>query len=225
MHKDNHDGWDDVWRIYSAALAGRRAVVVGPAVTVLGTGAGASIESFDIVIRINHQWPVPVELWLDVGRRADVVYHCCNNDHPIQRLFPDDIRRPRFIWHDENAQSAALRALCAARGIPCAGYEGLRTALIAALDTHPSTGLTAICHALGTDLRELHVTGFSFHQSRYYPGYPGEGANPGYWGGDSPPVQILNQDFGKQRRYFKQLCARDPRITVDDALQAHMHNW
>jgi len=53
-----------------AAIAGKRVVVVGNARSLLGSGQGATIDGFDIVIRLNKGWVVDPAAQ---GQRTDMV--------------------------------------------------------------------------------------------------------------------------------------------------------
>jgi hypothetical protein len=58
-------------------LKGKRVCVTGPSKSVLLNPAGY-IESFDIVVRLNHVWPVKKSYQGAMGSRCDVLYHVCN---------------------------------------------------------------------------------------------------------------------------------------------------
>ena len=38
------------------------------------------IDSYDVVVRLNKAFPVPVELTSDIGRKTDILYNCLNNN-------------------------------------------------------------------------------------------------------------------------------------------------
>src|SRR5690606_15567982 len=52
---------------------------------------GRFIDAFDVVVRLNHAWPLPEALKDDIGSRIDVLYHNLNPDH--QRFRRSDVIR------------------------------------------------------------------------------------------------------------------------------------
>jgi hypothetical protein len=52
--------------------------LVGPADNLIGQEAGHSIDSCDIVCRINSSYIIPKNLKIDYGSRTDVVFNGCN---------------------------------------------------------------------------------------------------------------------------------------------------
>ncbi len=87
----------------ASLVAGKRVALVGPSVSIAGGGAGAAIESFDLVVRTNFQWPVPAGLVADLGSRMDILYHCCNGDFPVADLFVPELARTRFVCWQANS--------------------------------------------------------------------------------------------------------------------------
>lgn len=64
---------------YEQLLNGKRVVVVGPSRTMVGTGQGGAIDSYDVVVRFNdaiEHMPFTSHSAGDLGTRADIVY--CN---------------------------------------------------------------------------------------------------------------------------------------------------
>src|ERR1700752_2702940 len=157
--------------LYATLLRGRRVAIVGPAATIRGSAQQKLIDAYDVVVRINNQWPPDPALVPDIGNRADVIYHCCNGKSPIARLDVPSFAACRFTWYEANAESADLVELCRRHDIPSACYDEFQKTLIEKLGTVPNTGLLAIAHMLTTELKELYVTGFSFYATRYYRGY------------------------------------------------------
>jgi hypothetical protein len=90
---------------YARLLEGKDVVVVGPAETMLGTGQGRVIDSFDVVVRFNtaiEYMPFTEELVRDVGARTDVLY--CNSEVLIDRIIGQQgLARASFLRACEGA--------------------------------------------------------------------------------------------------------------------------
>jgi hypothetical protein len=211
--------------LYASLLRGRRVVIVGPATTICGSGQKERIDSYDLVVRINNQWPPQPERIPDIGSRGDILYHCCNGKSPVALLETPGFERFRFAWYESNCESTGLAALCARNNIPSACYDELQDELIDKLGTVPNTGLLAIVHLLSSELSELYVTGFSFHATRYYHGYIAKGARPKYWRWWRRRDRIGLHHFEPQRAFFRTLAERDSRLCVDAPLQRLLQHW
>ena len=105
-------------RQYSALLKRKRVVLVGPSRSVVGSSQGRKLEAFDLVVRLNFQWPIPPALVVDVGERMDILYHCCNGDVPISRLFQRGFERTRFVCWQFGIDSHELQRYCATVAVP-----------------------------------------------------------------------------------------------------------
>jgi len=211
-------------RLYTDLLRGRRVCIVGAADTTKGMGRGAAIDSYDLVVRINSQWPVKPALAPDIGSRADILYHCCNTHSPIARLRVPEFPNLKFAWYETNVETDLLIDLCRQHNVPCGPFDRLRQALTSDLGSVPNTGTIAIAQMLATDLKELHVTGFSFYSTQYYDGYVAKGAKFKYWW-RKRPESIGMHVFEPQRRYFRALVKTDKRLTLDPPLEALMKSW
>ena len=84
---------------FKSFLSGKRVALVGPASTLLGEGRGAFIDGHDVVVRLNHAWPLPEDLKKDVGSRIDVIYHNLNpNCQRIRRRDIKSMHRDGVQW-------------------------------------------------------------------------------------------------------------------------------
>ncbi len=223
---------DDFEDIYAGVVRGKRVAVVGPALSVEGSGQGPLIESNDLVVRINRGYVIPDALVADIGRRTDILYHSC--------WFGEKFLPQRKEWID--ALPAEVSWICTAyprqnlnhpHATDIAAFENdlggripLRTMplrrhldLVAAIDTHPNSGLAAINDLLSFDVAAVYVTGFTFYSGKqpYRQGYTGEAdialVNPER---DRTFKAIHDQD--RQRRFVAGLLGADSRLTVDATL-------
>jgi len=93
-------------RGYERLLFGKTVAIVGPARTIVGTGRGSLIDSFDLVVRFNdmiEQLPIGPRLAADIGARADIFY--CNQVILRQRLLEQEgMSHRRFARMCDSAQ-------------------------------------------------------------------------------------------------------------------------
>lgn len=52
----------------------KNVAIVGPATSLIGSGCGSEIDTFDLIVRHNNSYPVPAELQYDYGTRCDVLF-------------------------------------------------------------------------------------------------------------------------------------------------------
>ena len=78
---------------FKSFVAGKSIALVGPASTLAGQRMGELIDSHDVVVRLNHSWPLPQEFRDDIGARVDIIYH--NMNFRKQRMTKKEIVRMR----------------------------------------------------------------------------------------------------------------------------------
>jgi hypothetical protein len=59
---------------YNDFVSGKKVAIVAHATSIVGTGMGSTIDSYDLVIRLNDSLPIPEELKPDIGTRCDILY-------------------------------------------------------------------------------------------------------------------------------------------------------
>jgi hypothetical protein len=205
---------------FADLLRGKRVVLVGPAQSIVGSTQGAAIEAFDLVVRLNAQWPVPAERVSDCGSRMDVLYHCCNGDAPVSALFTPAFASTRFVCWLENRESVLLETRCRVEGVPSLNVSDVAEILAARIGTVPHTGLLAIEHLLDQPIAELYITGMTFFHGPYYAGYRAHGPAEMGRGGGPPPAQVGIHAVAPQLDAFRDRVRRDPRVRLDEALNA-----
>lgn len=201
-------------------LKGKSVVLVGPASTLLGQGMGPWIDGHDVVVRINHAWPLPKHLARDVGTRTDILYH--NLNPKKQRLRKKDI----IAMHQSGVQwvvsthpavraryrrrQQLLRRLSGRyvrfRAVPLSVKKRLRPHVGSA-----NGGLIAIVDLLRYPIARLYVTGFSFYTTPYldYPNYK-----------RSFIKNALNHHNQRRHKtYLARLLKREPRLAVDPFIE------
>lgn len=204
-------------------VRGKRVALVGPSRSVVGSGLGTEIDAHELVVRLNHGWPVPPGLQADLGRRLDILYHCCNGDYPIDRVFSAGMDRLRWACFEGNPDHQGLLDRCSNTSVESLDVTDRYADLRRALGTFPNTGLVAIHHLLGAGAARVALFGMTFFREPYMPGYTADGADPVNWPAEGPlPTLIWEHNLPVQYRHFTELCRREQRLTVDSVSLAVM---
>lgn len=204
-------------------LKKKRVVIVGPADSVTGSGLGTEIDSYDLVVRVNHQWPVSGERVSDLGSRMDILFHCCNGDFPIKRLFIPEFKKTRAVCFERGFDSYFLKKECERLQIPFFDVTETYLALQKQIGSYPNTGLAAVTHLLGFDIKELKMIGFSFFKTSYYADYLGATAQPEILRNFQSTGRYWKHELKPQFEYFKSILMQDKRLQVDTFL-SHILN-
>jgi hypothetical protein len=199
-------------------LRNRRVALVGPSEHLDGSESASRIESYDVVVRLNNQWPVPRNLRSDVGERMDVLFHCCNNDTSIDRIFCDEIQNTQLICYELGVSAFRLVELAGDRGVPLQCVSSTYRDLACQLGTHPNTGTAAVALLLKSQLKELFITGMTFFQDPYSRGYRGVGNQRRHWRFGRPPRSIGTHDLTAQLEFAMKLLRKESRVTLDARL-------
>ena len=89
----------------SKYLNGKRVAFVGPAPYLKGSGQGKNIDSYDVVVRIQHG--IPNEQ--DYGSRSDIIQSCLNDNYgpPLVKYLEsiESAQRPKFIICNDTAST------------------------------------------------------------------------------------------------------------------------
>jgi hypothetical protein len=219
---DDTRGQQAVTEQYRALLRRKRVALVGPSRSIAGSAQGKHIESYDLVVRMNFQWPIPEHLHTDAGTRMDILYHCCNGDAPVRTLLNELFLSTQFACFERGGDCLALKTYCSQNEIPALNVTSVYEELHGQLDTFPNTGLVAIEHLLRSDLAELFIVGISFFQEPYYDGYDSDGSRDICWEESSAPKRIWCHEFEPQIAYFKQRCTEDPRLVVHEPIKERL---
>jgi hypothetical protein len=205
-------------REYGALLRGKRVALVGPSRSVVGSRQGQELEAYDLIVRINFQWPIPPPLIVDVGERMDILYHCCNGDVPMMRLYQPGFERTRFVCWQFGIDSHKLQAHCQKLGVPEVEVSSVFERLLSRMNAFPTTGTVALFDLLSHDIERLYVTGMTFFRDPYHDGYltGGHDAGDEYRRGQAETVGI--HDVRAQFELVRSVQATDPRLSVDARL-------
>ena len=167
----------------------KKVAIVGPAATIVGSGLGEYIDSFDTIVRLNKSVPLNKSLSGDIGSSTDVLYHSLdklaktvshnylNIDEYVKAGLKGFVASCRVNWitRDNLKVFYDLNTSQSDKGI----YEDrIPTRTISPLirkleesGTIPNTGMVAIKHLLTYKTKKLFVCGFDFYDTYYYEGY------------------------------------------------------
>jgi hypothetical protein len=202
-------------------LDGKDVVIVGPSKTLIGTGSGEYIDSFDTVIRMNKSVPLNKELTGDIGSRTDILYHCL--DEPtkskvnVDNYLEEDIKSVvcsypplPFTKPNINKFNVMNKGRLPFRTTDLKVYNELEKKI----KTRPNTGLLTLVDVLAHDVKSVYLTGFCFYRNFYYGGYSTIKEKDYSKVAESPA-----HDQDKQMAYWAELYKQDSRIHVDDVLE------
>jgi len=205
-------------------LRGKRIIIVGPAGYLQGQGKGSWIDSFDVVIRINHA--IPVKYPKDYGKRTDVLYHILSHrsEDGIHKKLVE--RSEIETWVKHGLKWLVSRHESLSRRVR--QMETVIDGLIPWITIHrifyrkmanaisrknPNTGLVAIMHLLSMPIKSLQVVGFDFYRSGVYTGYGEIRANE-----SAAVVNSQWHDNQAQIEYLRKVKARESRLFFDEVL-------
>ena len=166
-------------------VSGKRVVVVGPAPHLVGKSLGSEIDKFDIIVRLNEVIP-PKNHRVDYGSRTDIMFHNLG-DKSMEGLIPKVSRDEdsflglkmvvcaatksnhedhNFLNHPLDHVSGVVKNFYSLGypGIPFywIGHKNYRS-IYKFFEKKPHTGAAAICVLAKYPLKELHLTGLTFH--------------------------------------------------------------
>jgi hypothetical protein len=147
-------------------IDGKTIAFVGPAPSLVGTGMGEKIDSYDLVIRINTAYDIPEELWEDYGKRTDILVSCLNFNK-IRSLkdnmpFVESLKyliQPNLSMWDIRKGEAIINEWDVPFHNVCDGYL---FKVDKEVGTTCNTGLLGIVTLLNYDIKELYIAGFTF---------------------------------------------------------------
>lgn len=163
--------------VFFSLLPKKRVILVGPSITTQDCNLGSFIDSFDVVIRMNKNIPIPSSMYKHIGTRTDILYNSCNtSDFPGEnKLDPHlflkcgikAVRCPVPPVAPFASDMVAFQARNQKR-ISFSHIDPLfYQCLLSNLKTRPYTGTCAIAELLRFDIKELYVVGIDFYTYGY----------------------------------------------------------
>jgi len=207
-------------------IQNKKVIIVGPAGYLKDQNRGEYINSFDIVVRINHA--IPIKYPNDYGNRTDVLYHILSrrSDDGIHKKL---VSKEEIVgWkehginylvsrHDGNSQRIKTLKYSLYNNVKWLSlnnyyYRRIRKAVG---EKQPNTGIVAMMHLLSLNPKSVNVVGFDFYRSGVYGGYgdirEGECANT---------VNSKWHDTEAQLKYLKKQAIRHKNLILDNALES-----
>ena len=217
-------------KLFSQFVSGKCVALVGPAQSVLGTGKGAVIDKFDLVVRLNKSIPLPSNLKDDIGTKTNIIYNSLNtSDFPGQNNLNPKLYKKygvnfvcssypfnHKIFHDDIANyvykykfDLPLKVM---GDLKFRNFENM-------LGTRPYTGTCAIMDLLSYPIKYLYITGLDFYQTKYYSEYRKISKETLKYNKNSRIHQCE-----PQLEYLKNISLTDSRIILDNFLDKLLYH-
>ena len=209
---------------YQAYIEGKRVILVGPAGYLQGQGKGNYINSFDVVVRVNHG--IFVESRKDYGNRTDVLYHILsrratdgNHKNMIQHDEVEEWKRLGLLWlvsrHDSRSQRVRnLRDSFNKLKVTCLDNGFYRRCKNKIRNKAPNTGIITMLHLLECNVKSLHIVGFDFYRSGVYAGYGDVKENE--------CAEVINSrwhDSEAQIEFLREFAPTQENLFLDEVLE------
>jgi hypothetical protein len=206
--------------IFSQLVMNKSVVITGPANYIVGSCWGSEIDSADLVVRVNLQWPIPLEMRADLGVRAEILYLAGTSMHsPAELLSDPEFVKLKFVWMGRYMHSRRIADACRIHGIPFGYLDNHIQSLLNKIGTFPTTGFCAMSHLLGFRIKRLSLRGISFFLTPYYSSYKATGNQDLFWQ-NGPPSRIGSHDVDKHLKAFRAHWLNDPRLDIDPVVRS-----
>ena len=207
---------------YSDYLRDKRVVIVAPGGYLKDMNNGKTIDSYDVVVRLNTALPLKENMDDIQGSKTHILYNCLNKQpynggiidfdnfeldwiscpYPDIKPFKGDIRG----FHQKNKGKFKFHI------IDKIFYMELEKEM----GTRPNTGIGAILDLLKFPIKELYITGFTFLlESGYLDDYKSYINNQEKL---DKYMETNCHDRIKQVKYIKPILTNDTRIKMDTIL-------
>jgi len=220
---------------YNEMLKGKRVVVVGPSPSLEGSGKGDWIDDFDVVVRINKAFPVESGVKEDIGSRTDIHYHClCTDMHCGGPVFYKEMKDadvfvscpyPKYVApfypdvtrfeNDNKKWDLGFHVLDTNYFMDIADMLGTRA----------NSGTLTILDLLCYDVKELHITGFTWFRDGWRKSYKDHTKIFGEEEGKKKEEQWLTGEFEgnhvqkPQEDLVREIYLNDDRVFIDDIMK------
>jgi hypothetical protein len=205
-------------------VRGKTVIVVGPAAYLQGMGKGKWIDSFDMVVRINHA--IPIVFPEDYGSRIDILYHIMSHRGKNGKTLVS--RGEILSWKDAGLAWLVVRQSATSNRVrqvehlintvvpwSCIHHRFSDNVKRSIREKAPNTGIMAIIHLLNAQVASLTVTGFDLYASGVYENY-GDLKD----GEDAEEVNNRWHSIKAQKDYLRSIVKREQRLHIDEHLKA-----
>lgn len=220
---------------YNDMLKGKRVIVIGPSPSLEGSGRGAEIDEFDVVVRMNKAFPVEEGMESDIGSKTDIHYHClCTTEECGGPVFYKEMKDenvfvscpyPKWVepfYKDvQKFENDNKKWELPFHIIDTEYYMGIAEML----GTRPNSGILTILDLLCYDIKELHITGFTFFRDGWRKSYKDHTKIFGEEIGKEKEEKWLSGEFGgthkqkPQEDLVREIYLKDDRVFIDDIMK------
>ena len=216
---------------FNKYLMGKSVIVVGPSPYLQGLGRGASIDKYDIVVRLNKAWQPTKELEKDYGQKTNIRYHCMmeheNNGgqyvidsmvaHGVEWLasqFPYNLS----YFHNDNKNFDKQNNKRINFHVPSDLIYHLNTHI--SMETRSNVATSAILDLINYDVKTLHLTGISFFQDGWVGDYKAGSTNNEKSGKYNGMINMQKEGHSQepQMHIIKLLCQTENKFTLDNEI-------
>lgn len=236
-----YDRWKELRKFgqfdksYNEFLKDKKVVIVGPSPSLEESGKGDWIDSFDIVVRINKAFPVEEEMTKDIGTRTDIHYHClCTDMHCGGPVFYQEMKEsnvfvscpyPKWVrpFHSDVTRFEKDNKKWDL------GFHVLDTdyymGIAEMLGTRANSGTLTILDLLCYDVKELHITGFTWFRDGWRKSYKDHTEIFGKSKGKELEEKWLKGEFDgnhvqkPQEDLVREIYLNDNRVFIDDVMK------
>ena len=226
-------------RKFNHYLKDKSVVIVGPAGYMENSKKGDKIDSYDIVVRLNNGWLPTESMYEDVGKRTTVRWHSGAEWPNTGGMWEIDkmlkygveyacIQYPKYLdyFHKDikNFESRNEEF-----NMPFHNWSDLELYLSFHhyLGTRLSVGMAAVTDILFYDIKELHVSGFSFYAHKgghdWMPGIKPEGYFLDDY--DKEKHTFINHAQIPQMKLLRALQTLDNRLSFDIETEEILQNY
>ena len=236
-----YDKWLDIRKNgkydtqYNDLLKDKKVIIVGPSPSLEGKGMGEYIDSFDVVVRINKAFPIEKGLESDIGSRTDIHYHCLHT-HPAcgGPVFYDEMKLENVFvscpygkyispFHGDITRFENINKKY---NLPFHILNSEYYLEIAnMLGTRANSGTLTILDLLCYDVKELHITGFTWFRDGWRKSYKDHCEIFGEKEGKRKREEELSGEFDgnhiqkPQEDLVREIYLNDNRVFIDDVMK------
>ena len=218
-------------------------IMVGPSDYLIGKKLGLYIDSFDIVIRIKKSFPIPSELYDDLGRKTNILLSSLktarvldiNGNYYYQNNFSNDnilsmneqldfvlfpyptSLEPFNKFYNQYLNLRLIDVMLITSDLFLNEYDDL----VLKLNTTPTIFLAGLFYLLKYKFKKIYIIGITFQKENYYSEYKTiemvKASQKRTLENKKKGGSIHNME--KEILFFKNILKNDKRIIIDSKIQ------